>query len=114
MLAFAKGVRSMLVAAHNGKQRFYYTDELDPQKLYNAARNIEVAVWMLKSRRDADCALYLLTNETGGAVPNLSFERQFGQLIGLQDSTARIIAASTNRRVKNVIMSVASMVFLPI
>ncbi|MEW7976051.1 MAG: hypothetical protein AB2814_00920 [Candidatus Sedimenticola endophacoides] len=69
---------------------------------------------MLKSRRDADGALYLLTNETGGAVPNLSFERQFGQLIGLQDSTARIIAASTNRRVKNVIMSVASMVFLPI
>ncbi|OQX34246.1 MAG: hypothetical protein B0D96_09770, partial [Candidatus Sedimenticola endophacoides] len=27
VLAFAEGVRSMLVAAHNGKQRFYYTQE---------------------------------------------------------------------------------------
>ena len=42
----------MIIAAHNGKQSFYFMDELDPQKLYHAARNIEIAAWRLSNSRD--------------------------------------------------------------
>lgn len=114
ILAFIEGLRSMVIASYDGKQVFYMTDELDPQKLYNAARNMEVAVWMLSNKRRASGQLYLLSNEMAGAVPNLSFERLFGKLIALQDGMAQIVAARTKRRIKNLIQSVASLVFLPI
>ncbi len=114
VLAFIEGLRGMVIASYNNKREFFITDELDPQKLYNAARNMEIAVWKLSNNRDDNGELFLISNETSGPVNNLSFERLFGKLIGLQDSMARIIAQSSNRRIKNVIQSVASAVFLPI
>jgi len=47
VLAFVAGVASMIQTAFNNKTEFYVTDDLDPQRLYNAARNVEIAVWML-------------------------------------------------------------------
>ena len=44
VLALIEGLRGMVLDAYNGQQEFYLLDELDPQKLYNAARNIEIAV----------------------------------------------------------------------
>ncbi len=114
VLALVAGLRGMVLDAYNGQQEFYLPDELDPQKLYNAARNIEIAVWKLSNDRDAEGRLYLLTNELTGAVPNLSFERLFGKVIALQDSMAVLVADATNRRIKNVIQSAASAVFLGI
>ncbi len=114
VLAFAEGLRGMILAAHNGKQVFYLTDELDPQKLYNAARNIETAAWKLAHARDSQGRLFLISNQTAGPVINLSYERLFGKLIALQDGMARIVAQSSNRRIKTIIQSVASAVFIPI
>ncbi len=104
----------MVLKAYNGKQSFYLTDELNPQKLYNVARNIEITVWMLSHNRDSRGELFLISNETNGEIDNLSYERLFGKLIALQDSMALIIAESENRQIKTVIQAVASMVFLPI
>jgi len=114
VLAFVEGLRSMLLAAHNGKQDFYLTDELDPQKLYNAARNIEIAAWKLSHARDGRGVLFLVSNETDGPLKNLSYERLFGKLIALQDNMARVVAQGSNRRIKTIIQSVASAVFMPI
>ncbi|MES9897534.1 MAG: hypothetical protein ABW148_00750 [Sedimenticola sp.] len=114
VLALMVGLKSMVLRAYDGKQSFYLTDELDPQKLYNAARNIEIAVWMLSHNRDSRGELFIISNETNGEVDNLSYERLFGKLIALQDSAALIIAESSNRQIKTVIQTVASMVFLPI
>jgi len=114
VLAFVEGLRGMILAAHNGKQTFYLTDELDPQKLYNAARNIEIATWKLGHTRDSTGRLFLISNQTAGPVINLSYERLFGKLIALQDGMARIVAQSSNRRIKTIIQSVASAVFMPI
>ncbi|MCW8880890.1 MAG: hypothetical protein OQK92_01155 [Sedimenticola sp.] len=114
VLAFVEGLRGMILQAHNGKQEFYLTDELDPQKLYNAARNIEIATWKLSHDRDSYGRLFLISNATKGPVSNLSYERLFGKLIALQDSMARIVAQSSNRRIKTIIQSVASAVFMPI
>lgn len=114
VLAFVEGLRGMILAAHNGKQSFYLTDELDPQKLYNAARNIEIATWKLGHTRDSEGRLFLVSNQMVGPVINLSYERLFGKLIALQDGMARIVAQSSNRRIKTIIQSVASAVFMPI
>lgn len=114
VLAFVFGLKSMLRDSYGGRDEFYLMDQLDPQKLYNAARNIEVAVWMLSNERDDKGDLYLISNELKGTLKNLSFERLFGKLIALQDSSAYIVADSTNRTIKNVIQGLAGFVFLPI
>jgi hypothetical protein len=114
VLAFIYGLHSMLEQAHEGKREFYVLDQLDPQKLYNAARNIEVAVWKLSNDRRTDGRLFLISNETRGQIKNLSFERLFGKLIAIQDSSAQIIADKTNRTIKNVLQGVVRLVFLPI
>ncbi len=114
VLALVEGLRGMVLDAYNGQQEFYLLDELEPQKIYNAARNIEIAVWKLSNNRDADGRRYLLTNDVTGAVPNLSFERLFGKVIALQDSMAVVVSDATNRRIKNVIQSAASAAFIGI
>lgn len=114
VLAFAVGLRDMLLASYDNKTEFYLIDDLDPQKLYNSARNVEIAAWKLASKRNAAGELFLLSNETEGPVKNLSFEREFGKVIASQDTLARIVAEKTNRSIVKVVQSVATAMFLPI
>ena len=114
VLAYVVGLATMHLAAYNDKSEFYALDELAPQKLYNSARNFEIAAWKLSNARDAKGELYLLSNETDGPVKNLSFEREFGKIIAPQDMLARIIAEKTNRTIVRVIQTMATAVFLPI
>jgi hypothetical protein len=114
VLALIAGLTSMLMAAYDYKTEFFVLDDLDPQKLYNAARNVEIAVWKLSNDRTSDGRLYLLSNSRPGEPANLSFERLFGKLIALQDSMALVISDKTRRAIKNVVQTLASAVFLPI
>ncbi len=117
VLALIGGLGGMLHSAFNEKTEFYLTDDLDPQKIYNSARNIEIAVWRLSHARDAEGRLFLLSNEAGqsnGLAQNLSFEREFGRVIGQLDLLARIIADKSNRTVVKVIQNIATAVFIPI
>lgn len=111
--AFVEGMRTMLIDAYGGKDRFYLTDSLDPQRLYYLARNFETAFWKLGHDRGGRGGLFLLSNSLDGSG-DLSFERLAGKLIGLQDHMAQVVAEGTNRQIKNVIQSVASAVFFPI
>lgn len=115
--AFIAGIGGMLNAAFDNKTEFFMLDDLDPQKLYNAARNLEVAAWKLASSRDAANAPLLLSNEIAAqpnAVSNLSFEREFGKMIGNLDLLARIIADKENRTIARVAQSLGTSIFLPI
>jgi hypothetical protein len=114
VMALVIGLKTMIAAAYGDKKEFFITDDLDPQKLYNSARNIEITVWRLSQRRQANGELFLVSNELNGRVKNLSFERLFGQLISLQDTMAEIVAEKTQRTIKNVIQRLATAVFLPI
>ncbi|MDP3411626.1 MAG: hypothetical protein Q8S16_00330, partial [Polaromonas sp.] len=51
--AFVVASADMLITAHNDKTTFYLVDGLDAQHIYNAARNVESAVWLLATRRNA-------------------------------------------------------------
>ncbi|MCJ7800393.1 MAG: hypothetical protein MUP33_11690 [Polaromonas sp.] len=51
--AFVAASADMLVTAHGGKTKLHLNDSLDAQHLRNAARNIEIAVWLRSNRRNA-------------------------------------------------------------
>jgi adenosyl cobinamide kinase/adenosyl cobinamide phosphate guanylyltransferase len=105
----------MIMQAYGNRTEFLLLDRVDPQKLYNAARNIEVAAWKLSISRDADGRPMLLSNEIGAdGVQNLSFEREIGKLIAYQDTIARVVAERTNRTIRFVVQGVALKAFLPI
>ena len=114
VFAFGVGLASMVLLSYNGKTEFYLNDTLDPQKLYNSARNIEVAAWKLASARGARGEPLLLSNEAAIDAVNLSFEREFGKMIAYQDVMAEIAAQRTNRLIRRVVQTVGTFVFLPI
>ena len=114
IFAFGVGLASMVFLSYGGKTEFYLTDTLDPQKLYNCARNIEIAAWKLADAHDAHGEPLILSNEIAGDVRNLSFEREFGKMIGYQDVMAQVAAQRTNRTIRRVVQSLATAVFLPI
>ncbi|WP_034300158.1 hypothetical protein [Herbaspirillum sp. RV1423] len=95
--AFIYATADMIVAAHGGKIEFFLIDGLDAQYLYNAARNIEIAVWMLTNRRNAAGQPLLLSDEIGATERNLSFEREFGKIIGRLDLLAEFITEKYRR-----------------
>lgn len=118
--AFCGGLLQMVGDAFDGKTEFFLTDDLDAQKLYNAARNLEIAAWKLAHARrtqveaDLPAGTPLLFSNEMGAVPNLSFEREFGRMIGSLDLLSQIIADKTSRTVVKVVQNLATAVFLPI
>lgn len=109
--AFMSAMTAMTLAAYDFKTAFFMTDSLNPQKLYNSARNIEVAVWKLSSAKLANGNRVLVSNSLEGDVQNLSFEREFGKLIATQDLLALIIEDRTSRSINRVVQG---LVFLPI
>jgi hypothetical protein len=113
VLAFIVGLHTMLLKAHNDKTDFYFTDSIDPQRVYNVARNIEIAVWKLSNARDATGTLYLLSNEINDYEKNLSFEREFGKMIGRTDLCAIALAEKSQRLISRVVQNLATALFLP-
>jgi hypothetical protein len=113
VLPFIVGLQTMLIKAHGGKTEFYFTDQIDPQKVYNAARNVEIAAWKISNARDAEGKLYLLTNEINETEKNLSFEREFGKIIGRTDTYAIALAEKSQRLISRVMQNMATAVFLP-
>ena len=114
VLAFVAGLGGMIQAAFQDKTEFFVLDDLDPQSLYNAARNVEIAVWRLSTARTGPGELFLLSNDGAGPIANLSFEREFGKMIASLDVLSKIIADKTDRTVVKMVQSLATAVFLPI
>jgi hypothetical protein len=114
VFAFGVGLGSMITQAYGDKTEFYLTDSLDPQRLYNAARNIEIAAWKLANARESNGEPMLLSNEMSVAAPNLSFEREIGKLIAYQDALAIVMSQRTNRVIRRFTQGLATAVFLPL
>ena len=114
VFAVMAGLTDMLRRSYNYHDEYFMLDQLDQQKLYNSARNIEVLVWRLNHRQGSNGQPWLLTNDTSPGAENLSFERLFGKLIALQDSMARITAQKNNRSITMIVQRAATWVFLPI
>lgn len=114
VLPFIVGLRKMLMASYDNHTEFYYLTSLSEQKLYNSARNIEIAAWMLADRRDINGKLLLLSDSLEHEQRNLSYQRLIGRMIATQDNLAEIISRKSGRLIKTVVVKAASMLFLPI
>jgi hypothetical protein len=112
--ALAFGLLTMVDAAFEHKEAFYVLDSLNEMKLYNSARNMDVAVWKLGHDRTTAGDLFLLSNELDPANRNLSFEREFGRVMGLLDFMAKVVADRNGRTFSRLSQSVVSAVFLPV
>src|SRR5699024_10407655 len=95
--AFIYGLSDMILAAHNNKSRFYIADQLNAQHIFNAARNVEIAAWLLNTRKNEWGEPLLLANEMSDTGVNLSFEREFGQIIGRLDLIANLLDENLRR-----------------
>ena len=114
VLPFIVGLQTMMIKARGGKTEFYLTDSVDPQSIYNSARNIEIAAWKLSNTRDENGHLYFLTNEMNGKDQNLSFEREIGRMVGRTDLYALTLSEKSQRGLTRFTQGVASALFLPI
>ena len=114
VLPFIVGIYTMLIKAHGGKKEFYLFDSVDPQLLYNASRNIEIAVWKLSNAKDGTGKPFLLANELNEKENNLSFEREFGKIIGRTDFLAFTLSEKMERGITRVIQNLATGLFIPI
>ncbi|PKO48919.1 MAG: hypothetical protein CVU31_03135 [Betaproteobacteria bacterium HGW-Betaproteobacteria-4] len=112
--ALIYGLLSMVDAAFEHKDEFYLLDSLNEMKLYNSARNMDIAIWKLGHDRTVAGELFLLSNELDPANRNLSFEREFGRLMGLLDFMAKVVADRNGRTFSRLSQSVASAIFLPV
>jgi len=113
VLALVVGIQSMMFRAHGNKSAFFLTDSIEPQSLYNAARNIEIAVWKLTNAKNAQGELLLLTNSQPGEVQNLSFEREFSKMIARTDLLALTLAEKSQRFISRLTQSISTAPFLP-
>ena len=95
--AFIDATADMIIVAHGNKIEFFLVDGLDAQHLYNAARNVEIAAWILASRRTTAGAPLLLSDEIGEQARNLSFEREFGKIVGRLDLMAEFMTERYRR-----------------
>lgn len=113
VLPFIVGLSTMFQKVHGGKKSFFLTDSLDPQQVYNAARNVEIAAWKLSSNRKANGELFLIANEINIHESNLSFEREFGKIIGRTDLYAFLLEEKSQRFISRMVQSIATATFIP-
>lgn len=110
--AFIVATADMLVTAHGGKTEFFLLDALDAQHLYNAARNVESAVWLLSQRRNAAGQPLLWADEIGPQGRNLSFEREFGKMIARLDLVAVVVTEKYRRAAISYVQGIVGGTFL--
>ncbi len=112
--ALVQGLANMILAAHGFVDRFYLGDSVDAQYVFNAARNVEIAAWLLASRRDAQGQLLLLSNEITPQVSNLSFAREFAAIAARLDLEAEMLDENLRRIGINYVQSLLFFRFLPV
>ncbi|HCZ16378.1 MAG TPA: hypothetical protein PL117_17440 [Accumulibacter sp.] len=108
------GLLTMVDSAFEHKEEFYILDGLNEMKLFNCARNMEVAVWKLANDRNPAGEPYLLANAIDPGGRNLSFEREFGRAMGLLDLMAQVVADRNGRGFSRLSQTVVSGIFLPV
>ena len=113
VMAMMAGLNGMIRHAYGYKEEFFMFDQLDQQKHYESARNVEILVWRL-AHPGGDRRPLLLTNSLPGEPANLSFERLFGKLISSQDMMAAVVALKNERLINRTAQNVAALVFFPL
>lgn len=110
VFALMVGITGMLHASYSFRDEFFMLNEMDQQKLYNCARNLEAVAWRLNTYRQENGEPFIYAN----SPTNFSYERILAKLIAHQDMMAQIVSDSTNRTINTVVHGIASTTLLPI
>ena len=114
VFALITGLTGMVRRSYGFQQEQFLWTQLDENKLYLSARNIEILAWKLKTQHQADGQPFLITLGNDGVIDNTSFDRLYGKLIANQDMAAKIVADRYNRNISMIIQNTATFVFIPI
>lgn len=115
VFALVGGLQSMVNHAFDHRREFLLLDDLPTaQFVYNSARNIETAAYLMRTRLDASGTPYILADGVQDGILNASYSQLLGELIGLQDALSVALANKDQRTLNAVARGVASTVFLPV
>ena len=109
VFALLLGISSMLKLSYNDLDELFLFDKLDPQKLYNSARNLEKIAWRLRAETRFGKPLM----ELGPVQGQGSFEDTIIRMVSIQDLMAEIIASKTQRAINKAVQS-ATTILIPI
>ncbi|KJZ42340.1 hypothetical protein [Pseudomonas fluorescens] len=112
--AFIYAIGSMLVTAHGNRLEFYMTDAINPTFVNNAARNIEIATWILSQRQNKHGEPLLFSNEISEEGSNLSFAVEFGKIVARLDLLTQMLDERYRRIGLNYAQSLLFLNFLPV
>ena len=113
--AFVAGLQSMVNHAFDHRREYLLLDDLPtPQFVYNSARNLETAAYLLRTQRNAAGQPYLFADGIQDEILNASYSQLMGEMIGLQDALATALAKKDQRTLNAVARGAASFVFLPV
>jgi hypothetical protein len=112
--AFIYAIGSMLVTAHGNRLEFYMTDAINPTFVSNAARNIEIATWILSQRQNKNGEPMLFSNEISEEGSNLSFAVEFGKIVARLDLLTQMLDERYRRIGLNYAQSLLFLNFLPV
>lgn len=99
------GINSMLRLSYNNLEELFLFDELDPQKLYDSARNLEAVARRLHS----ESTLAKMPLNLGSASERRSIENTIAHMVSIQDLMAEIIVSKTQRMIKTAVHSATTM-----
>ncbi len=109
VFALMLGISSMLRLSYDDHDELFLFDELDPQKLYDSARNLEKVAWRLRTEPRRGKPLMNLWPARGQGA----FEDTVNRMVSIQDLMAEIIAAKTQRVVNRAVQGATS-ILIPI
>ena len=113
--AFVAGLQSMVNHAFDHRREFLLLDNLPTaQFIYNSARNIETAAYLLRTKRTTDGKPYLHADGIQDQILNASYSQLMGEMIGLQDALSTALANKDQRTLNAVARGAASIIFLPV
>lgn len=113
--AFVAGLQSMVNHAFDHRREYLLLDDLPTaQFIYNSARNLETAAYLLRTLRNAAGQPYLYADGIQDEILNASYSQLMGEMIGLHDALATALAKKDQRTLNAVARGAASIVFLPV
>lgn len=112
--AFIYGLATMIIIAHGDHTKFYISDVVDAQYVYNAARNVEIAQWVLMQRKDINNKPLLFSNEISSTGYNLTFAIELAKISARLDLVSEMLDERFRRVGTNYVHNLLFLTFLPV
>lgn len=112
--ALIYGLATMIIVAHGDHTKFYISDVVDAEHIFNAARNVEIAQWMLKQRQNIEGKPLLISNEISATGYNLSFAIELAKITARLDLVSAMLDERYRRVGTNYVHNLLFLTFLPV